>query len=89
MRWLPLLLLPLLLAGCTEIMVGSHLMKKAGEARGQLLRQDRRHHLFEGVYAQRAFDCDQHVVGWREVYAPAPGEHRVFLLDDGNELVLG
>lgn len=34
MRCLPLLLLPLLLAGCTEIMVGSHLMKKAGEARG-------------------------------------------------------
>jgi rare lipoprotein A len=29
-----LLLLPLLLAGCTEIMVGSHLLKKAGETRG-------------------------------------------------------
>ena len=29
-----LVLLPLLLAGCTEIMVGNHLLKKAGGARG-------------------------------------------------------
>lgn len=31
---LAFLTLPLLLAGCTEIMVGSHLAKRAGEARG-------------------------------------------------------